>query len=268
MTKSILVAIAVLSSVAAAEPITIKGSTTAFSLVQRWADEFRKQKPDAQITVTAGGSGYGIAALIANAADVAMSSREIKDSEQDKLRSRFNSPAIELPVTKDALAIYVNKANPVVAISIEQLKGIYSGKLSNWKQVGGIDAPIVAYAPASGNGTHGWFQEHVLEGGDYQNTRTIPGGFAMVTAVFKDPNGVGFGGSALAKGIKLLKIRVGTEEIECNAATMASNKYPLGREVFFYLKKKPAGDLGAFVDFVLSPAGQQIAVAAGFFPLK
>ncbi len=268
MTKRILLALAVASSVANAEPISIKGSDTIFTLVQRWADAYRKKNPDAVIAVSGGGSGLGIAALIAGSIDVASASRVIKESEQDKMRSRFNAPAIEIPVAKDAVAVYVNKANPLTSITEADLKQIYTGKISNWKQVGGPDAPISAFVREGGSGTYEWFRNKVLGGREYENTRAAAGAFGMVNAVFKDPNAIGYGAAPLARGIKLLKIKDGTEEIECNAETMANGKYPLGRQVYFYSRKKPAGDFAGLLDFILSPEGQQIAVGAGFHPLK
>ncbi len=268
MTKRILLALAVASTVAHAEPINIKGSDTIFTLVQRWADAYRKQKPDAVISVTGGGSGLGIAALIAGSVDIASASRPMKEAEQEKMRSRYSAPATEIPVAKDAVAIYVNKANPLTSITEADVKLIFTGKITNWKQVGGLDAPISAFIREGGSGSYVWFHDEVLGGQEYQNIRTASGGFGMVNAVFKDANGIGYGGASLARGIKLLKIKVGSAEIECNAETMANGKYPLGRLVYFYSKKKPAGDFTGFLEFILSPEGQHIAVVAGFYPLK
>ena len=179
-----------------------------------------------------------------------------------------DKPAIEIPVAKDAVAIYVNKANPLTSITEADVKSIFTGKVTNWKQVGGPDAPISVFIREGGSGTYVWFHDEVLGGQEYQNIRTAAGGFGMVNAVFKDPNAIGYGGASLARGIKLLKIKVGTAEIECSAETMANGKYPLSRLVYFYSKKKPAGDFAGFLDFILSAEGQQIAGAAGFYPLK
>lgn len=273
--RTAVLAVAALSLAAGASVagrgITIKGSDTMVILGQRWAEQYMNQSAGQVIQVTGGGSGTGIAALINGTTDICQASRPMKPDEKLKLRDRYQSTGIEIPVAKDGLSVYLNENNPVKELSIEQLKAIYTGKVTNWKQVGGADATIILYGRENSSGTYGFFKDNVLDGQDFApNCQTLPGTAAVVNAVAKDPNGVGYGGAAYTKGVRdcAVKKTAKMPAILPTAAAVRDGSYPLSRYLYFYLRRKPAGDTKKFVDWVLSPAGQQLAVRVGYFPLN
>ncbi|MFY2557245.1 phosphate ABC transporter substrate-binding protein [Corallococcus terminator] len=249
--------------------VTVKGSDTMVILGQRWAEEFMKKAPATKVQVTGGGSGVGLAALQNGTTEIAMSSREIKDAEKQKLRARYNTTGVEIPVAKDGVTFYVNESNPLTALTVEQLRGIYVGDITNWKQLGGADAPIIIYSRENSSGTYVFVKDHVLDGDDYAaSAQTLPGTAAVVNAVSKEKNSIGYGGSAYAKGIKELKIKKGNEDIAPTAENIKTGKYPLSRDLYFYLRNKPSGDTKTFIDFALSPEGQAVVTKVGYFPVK
>ncbi len=255
----------------AGKAITMKGSDTMVILGQRWAEKFMNLNPGQIVMVTGGGSGTGIAALINGTTDICQSSREMKQDEKLKLRDRFQTMGIEIPVAKDGLSVYVNEANGVKELTMDQVRDIYLGTVTNWKQVGGKDATIILYGRENSSGTYGFFKDHVLGGRDFSpRVQTLPGTAAVVNAVSKDPNGVGYGGAAYAKGVRDLGIKKDAKSaaILPTAATVHDNSYPLSRPLFFYLRKKPEGDTKKFVDWILSAEGQKLAVEVGYFPVK
>jgi phosphate transport system substrate-binding protein len=251
--------------------ITIKGSDTMLQLGQRWAEAYMQQNPGVTIQVTGGGSGVGIAALINGSTDICEVSRQIKPAEIDKLKERFNSPGVEIPVARDGLSVYLNDDNPVTELSLEQLKKIYTGVFTNWKDVGGADARIIMYGRENSSGTYSFFKDNVLAGKDFApQTQTLPGTAAVVNAVAKDKLGIGYGGAAYAKGVKFVKVKKDEKSpaFEPTLENVKSGQYPLSRNLFWYLRNKPTGDLKKLVDFVLSDAGQDIVSKVGYFPLK
>ncbi|NMO13316.1 phosphate ABC transporter substrate-binding protein [Pyxidicoccus fallax] len=268
--KSLVAVLMVALPVAAqAGTVTVKGSDTMVILGQRWAEEFMKKNAATKVQVTGGGSGTGMAALQNGTTDIAMSSRDIKPAEKDKLRAQYKADAVEIPVAKDGVTFYVSEGNPVTSLTVEQLRDIYLGDITNWKDVGGPDAPIVVYSRENSSGTYVFVKEHVLKGEDYvASAQTLPGTAAVVNAVAKEKYGIGYGGAAYAKGIKELKVKQGNEEIAASAENIKSGKYPLSRNLFFYLRNKPAGEVKAFIDFALSPEGQAIVNKVGYFPVK
>jgi phosphate transport system substrate-binding protein len=269
--KRILLALAVLSApLFARAATTVKGSDTMVILAQRWAEEYMKKNPEKKVQVTGGGSGVGIAALINGTTDIADASRNIKDDEKAKVRDRFNVLPVETAVAKDGVTVYVSEANAVQQLTLKQLHDIYAGDLTNWKQVGGADAPIVLYSRENSSGTYVFFKENVLKGDDYASTaQTLPGTAAVVNAVAKEKNGIGYGGAAYAKGIREVKV-VGADGQGYlpSAENVASGKYPLSRSLFMYTRGKPAGESAQFIAFCLSPEGQQIVTKVGYFPIK
>lgn len=256
-------------SAQAQKALTVKGSDTMVILGQRWAEEFMKKNGTQKVQVTGGGSGVGITALINGTTEIAMSSREMKEGEGEKLRGRFNTTGVELPVAKDGVTFYVHESNPVKSLTVEQLKGIYVGDITNWKDVGGPDAPIVVYSRENSSGTYVFVKDNVLGGDDYTSeAQTLPGTAAVVNAVAKEKLGIGYGGAAYAKGVKELAVKKGGEDIAPTAENIKSGKYPLARNLFFYLRNKPTGTAKAFIDFALSPEGQAVVVKTGYFPVK
>ncbi|ADO71956.1 phosphate ABC transporter substrate-binding protein [Stigmatella aurantiaca] len=249
--------------------LTVKGSDTMVLLGQRWAAEFMKQNAQASLQVTGGGSGTGIAALINGTTDIAMSSRAIKPAEAQKVQAQHKTEAREIPVARDGVTFYVHESNPVRALSVAQLKGIYLGDITRWKDVGGQDAPIVLYSRENSSGTYVFVKEHVLGNEDFSpSTLSLPGTAAVVNAVSKEKNGIGYGGAAYAKGIRELSILQGAESIAPSAENIQTGHYPLSRDLFFYVRGAPQGTAQAFIDFALSPQGQQLVTQVGYYPLK
>jgi phosphate transport system substrate-binding protein len=265
-----LAALAALVPAAGQAAVTVKGSDTMVILAQRWAEEYMKKNPSKKVQVTGGGSGTGIAALINGTTDVANASRAMKDDEKAKVRERYNVLPTETVVAKDGVAIYVNAANPVSQLTPDQLRKIYVGDVTNWKEVGGSDAPIVLYSRENSSGTYVFVKEHVLKNDDYApSAQTLPGTAAVVNAISKEKNGIGYGGAAYAKGIKEVKV-VGADgqAYSPTAENVKSGKYPLSRPLFMYTRAKPSGEMKEFIDFCLSPAGQQIVTQVGYFPVN
>ncbi|TFH64653.1 MAG: phosphate ABC transporter substrate-binding protein [Candidatus Zixiibacteriota bacterium] len=256
---------------AAKTTITLKGSDTILPLGQRWAEAFMAQNPNVVIQVTGGGSGVGIAALINGSTDICEASRSIKPAEIDKLKERFNSPGVEIPIARDGLAVYMNEQNPVTELTIAQLKDIYTGEVTNWKDVGGPDTKIILYGRENSSGTYSFFKDNVLMGEDFAaRTQTLPGTAAIVNAIAKDKNGIGYGGAAYAKGVRDCKIKQDDEATGYlpTEENIKVGSYPLSRYLFWYLTSKPTGDIKKLVDYVLSEAGQKVVKEVGYFPVK
>ena len=256
---------------AQAGTVTIKGSDTMVILGQRWAEAYMQKNPGTVLQVTGGGSGTGISALINGTTDICAASRTMKAAEKEKLRDRYNNTGVEIPVARDGLAVYVNAASPLAEISIPDLKGIFSGKITNWKQLGGPDANIIVYSRENSSGTYVFFKETVLQGADFTpRAQTMPGTAAVVNAVSKEKFGIGYGGAAYAKGIKILKVKkdAGSPAINPEKATVLNGTYPLARPLFFYLRAKQTGDIKSFIDWVLSADGQAIVEKVGYYPVK
>jgi phosphate transport system substrate-binding protein len=256
---------------ASAGAITIKGSDTMVILGQRWAEQYMAKVPGAAIQVTGGGSGTGISALINGTTDICQASRSMSDAEKNNLREKYKTPGEEIPVARDGLSVYVNAANPLKELNMDQLRLIFTGKVTNWKEVGGKDAKIILYSRENSSGTYVFFKEHVLKNADYaQRAQSMPGTAAVVNAVSKEKNSIGYGGAAYAKGIRVVKIKKDAESpaVEPSLATVQNGSYPLSRPLFFYLRNKATGDIKSFIDWVLSAEGQEIVTKVGYFPVK
>jgi phosphate transport system substrate-binding protein len=240
-------------------------------LGQRWAEQYMSAHPGSVIQVTGGGSGTGIAALINGTTDICMASRPMKADEKRKLRDRFQTMGVEIPVAKDGLSIYLNEQNPVKELSFEQLRDIYTGAITSWKAVGGPEAAIVLYGRENSSGTYVYFKDNVLLGRDFSpRCQTLPGTAAVVNAVAKDPNGIGYGGAAYAKGVRDCAVRkdAGSPAVLPGAATVKDGSYPVSRDLYLYTRVRPAGDAKKFIDWVLSAEGQALATQVGYFPVR
>jgi len=256
---------------ASAGSITIKGSDTMVLLGQRWAEQYMAKVPGSSLQVTGGGSGTGISALINGTTDICQASRSMSAAEKTNLRDRYNTPGVEIPVARDGLSVYVNAANPIKELNMDQLRLIFTGKIINWKEVGGSDSKIILYSRENSSGTYVFFKEHVLKNADYsQRAQSMPGTAAVVNAVSKEKNSIGYGGAAYAKGIQVLGIKKDAESpaVEPSLATVQNGSYPLSRPLFFYLRNKATGDIKSFIDWVLSAEGQEIVTKVGYFPVK
>jgi phosphate transport system substrate-binding protein len=250
--------------------VTVKGSDTMVILSQKWAELYMKKNPGTSIQVTGGGSGVGLAALINGSTDIANSSRPIKPAEMEKLKARYSTLGVQIPCAKDGLTVFLNKTNPISELTIKQIGQIFSGKITNWKQVGGPDAPIKLYGRESSSGTFEFFKDHVVKTDFDASLQSLPGTAAIVNAVKKDKNSIGYGGAAYAEGVKDCKVKKDDKSagVLPTAATVKNNSYPITRYLYMYLKSKPTGETKAFIDWILSPEGQDVIEGVGYFPLK
>ncbi|WP_395050874.1 phosphate ABC transporter substrate-binding protein [Flavobacterium sp.] len=266
----LLVVMTIGFSFTAIEKITVKGSDTLVILSQKWAEVYMKSHPNASIQVTGGGSGVGIAALINGSTDIANASRPIKASEVNKLKARYNTLGVEIACAKDGLSVYLNKANGVSELTVKQIGLIFAGKITNWKEVGGVDAGIRLYGRESSSGTFGFFKDNVVKTDYSPSCQTLPGTAAIVNAVKKDKYAIGYGGAAYAEGVKDCAVKKDDKSpaVLPTAATIKNHTYPITRYLYMYLKSKPTGEIKAFVDWILSPEGQKLVVETGYFPVK
>ena len=256
---------------AGARGLTIKGSDTMVILGQRWAEAYMNAYPASTIQVTGGGSGVGIAALINGTTDICAASRPMKDDEKLKLRDRYQTTGTEISVAKDGLTIYLNEANAVKELTVEQVRDVYTGKVTNWSQVGGRDAMITLYGRENSSGTYVFFKDNVLLGKDFSaRCQTLPGTASVANAVAKDANGIGYGGAAYAKGVRDCGVKkdAASAAVLPTLETVENGTYPLWRNLFFYTRTKPSGDAKAFIDWALSEAGQKVVSEVGYFPVK
>jgi phosphate transport system substrate-binding protein len=247
------------------DKITIKGSDTMVILVQRWTEMY-PDKTAVEFQVTGGGSGTGIAALINGTTDICSSSRPIKPKEVQQLRDKYNYRGMEVRVARDGLAVYVHSSNPVASLTMEQVRLIFTGKIVNWKEVGGPDAKIVLYSRENNSGTYEFFKDHVLLKQDFApEAQHMAGTAALINAVSKDPLAIGFGGAAYASNVKALPIakKAGSPAVAPVLDNILDGSYPISRFLYFYCNQRPQGSVKAFIDWVISPAGQRVVEEVG-----
>lgn len=273
--KSILRAIAVTTAfvvcTASASEITVKGSDTLVVLAQKWAESYMGKNPGTKIQVTGGGTGTGFAALQNKSTDLCNASRKIKSGEQANCIKAFGRRPTEYKVCLDGLSVYVSADNPVKELSVAQVADIFKGKTRNWKEVGGPDAPITVYSRENSSGTYEFFKENVLLGKDFAaSAQTMPGTAAVLQAVAKDKNGIGYGGAAYGAGAKHLAIKKDdtTAAIEPTEENVVKGLYPIWRYLFVYVN--PAldkGDIAKYLTWMRGDEGQKIVKDVGYFPL-
>jgi len=250
--------------------ITVKGSDTMVILAQKWAELYMKNNQSTIVQVTGGGSGVGITALINGTTDIADASRPMKQTEIDKLKGRYNTLGVEIKCAKDGVTIFLNEANKVNELTLQQLSDIYTGKIRNWKELGGADAEIRLYGRENSSGTYVFFHDEVVKA-DYASTvQSLPGTAAVVNAVKKDVNGIGYGGAAYAVGVKhaYVKKDASSKAFVPTAESIAKNDYPITRYLYMYLRNRPTGETKKYIDWILGPEGQSIVTEVGYFPVK
>jgi phosphate transport system substrate-binding protein len=272
MKRIVLIALALAAlPLLAAKPVTIKGSDTMVIMNARLAEAYMARNPGTSIQVTGGGSGVGIAALINGTTDIAAASRPIKATEVDKLKARFAATGFANPIARDGLSVYLHASNPVKELTLAQLRDIYTGRVTNWKDVGGKDATIILYSRENSSGTYTYFKDNVLLGKDYSpRAQTLQGTAAVVNAVANDPNGIGYGGAAYAKGIKFAAVKKDAQSpaYEPTLATIRSGQYPITRYLYLYTRTRPTADLKKFIDWTTTPEAQALVTQVGYFPVK
>ena len=267
----IMLALLLVSIATAQDVITVKGSDTMVILAQRWAELYMAKKSETSIQVTGGGSGTGISALINGTTDICNSSRPMKKSERDKLKQRFGTLGVEIKCAQDGLAIYVNETNPVTELTLQQIKQIYTGDITNWKDVGGSDERIILYSRENNSGTYVYFKDNVLEGDDFSpSAQNLPGTASVVNAVARDKRGIGYGGSAYAKGIRELKVKkdASSAAFAPTLENVKSGEYPISRYLYMYLRNRPTGTMKEYIDWILGDEGQSIVSNVGYFPIR
>lgn len=253
------------------------GSDTIVNLALAWAEAYQQVNPDVSISVSGGGSGTGIAALINGTTDIANASRKIKDEEQQNAEKNGVQPH-EIEIARDAIGVVVNLANPVQQLTLQQISDVYSGKITNWKDVGGEDRPIVLLSRESNSGTHVYFLEEVVRLGDSKNktlfsqdTLLLPSSEGIIAEVRQNPNAIGYDGLGyITPEVKTLAVapQEGGEFVKPSVETVNNGKYPIARPLFMYTNGEPQGDLKIYLDWILGPAGQQIVGDLGFVPLQ
>lgn len=248
----------------------IKGSDTVLPIAQQTAERFMSTHPEARVTVTGGGSGVGISALLDHTTDIAMASRSIKFSEQMKAKSA-GEDLEEVTVAYDALAVVVHPSNPVKQLTRQQLEDIFRGKTTNWKEVGGEDRKIVVYSRETSSGTYEFFKESVLKNKNYMSgSLSMPATGAIIQSVSQTKGAIGYVGLAyVSPRIKTLAVSYDNANYAAPTLENAiSKKYPIVRPLFYYYNKKNEAQVAPLLKFVLSPEGQEIIKKSGYIPVK
>jgi phosphate transport system substrate-binding protein len=251
--------------------IQIKGSDTLVNAAQKVAEEFMKEYPHIFVAITGGGSGVGIASLINKTCDIATASREMKPKEIELAQKRGVFPK-EFVVAYDGVAVIVNNSNPVGKLTIEDLHRIFTGKATNWKEFGGKDIPIVTLSREVSSGTHIYFKEEVVRLGKKDSseefssqTLLLTSSQAIVEEVAANESAIGYLGMGYVSGrTKPLLVAKGGEFYPPDVNNVIKKTYPLSRPLYFYTNGEPQGVTKLFIDFTLSPKGQQQFVETGF----
>ena len=257
--------------------IQIKGSDTMVNLGQAWAEKYMEKNPEEFIAVTGGGSGTGIASLLSGTCDIAMSSREIKQKEIDQAKLKGINPK-EIKVALDGIAVVVNPKNQVDKLTLDQLAGIFTGKIINWKEVGGKDEKIVLLSREVNSGTHVYFKEHVLRKNDPNSQEEfspkalmLSSSQAIADEVAGNSATIGYYGMGYICA-KQKPVAIAKDEksayVSPNIDNVVKNVYPISRPLFIYSNGEPQGLVKKFIDYALSSEGQKIVLETDFVPVK
>ena len=266
--RNLLIALSLLSISASAQ--RIKGSDTVLPVAQQTAERFMNQYPDSRVTVTGGGTGVGISALLDNTTDIAMASRPIKFSEKMKIKSAGEDVA-EIVVAYDALAVVAHPSNPVKQLTRQQLEDIFRGKITNWKQVGGDDRKIVVYSRETSFGTYEFFKESVLKNKNYMaSSLSMPATGAIIQSVSQTKGAIGYVGLAyVSPRVKTLSVSYDGKHYAAPTVENATNKtYPIVRPLYYYYNVKKKAEIDPLIQYILSPDGQDIIKKSGYIPVK
>ena len=257
------------------QTIVNKGSDTIVNLALAWAEAYHQVEPEVSMSVTGGGSGTGIAALINGTLDLANASRQIKPEEREQAEANGIIP-VEFVVARDAIAIIVNPNNPVEQLTIGQLSDIYSGKIVNWSQVGGEDRPIVKLSRETNSGTHVYFLEIVLRRGDSQDktlfspdTLLLPSSEGITAEVRDNPNAIGYDGLGyVTPDVKVIAVAADQSGpfVLPSGDTVNNGQYPIARDLYMYSADQPTGRVLDYLNWILGPEAQRIVSELGFVP--
>ena len=264
------------SSESTAQYIENKGSDTIVNLALAWAEKYQGDHPDVRISVTGGGSGTGIASLINGTVGIANASRSIKHEEIAEAQSKGVNP-VEHIIARDAIAVIVNPENPVSELTLQQISDIYSGKLTNWTEVGGEDRPIVKLSRETNSGTHVYFLETVMRLGDKEDktlfsmdTLLLPSSEGIISEVRDNPNAIGYDGLGyVPDDLKMIAIakESGGAYVLPSIETVNDKTYAIARDLYMYTDGEPAGLIKEYLDWILSDEAQEIVAELGFVPV-
>ncbi len=257
--------------------IVNKGSDTLVNLALAWAEKYQQLHPEVEISVTGGGSGTGIAALINGTVDIANASRQIKPEELQQAKDNVGNP-VEYVVARDAIAIIVNPENPVSQLTLQQLSDIYSGKINNWSEVGGDDRVIVRLSRETNSGTHVFFLENVIRMGNKDDktlfatdTLLLPSSEGITAETRDNPNAIGYDGLGyVTPDVKLIAVarEAGGSYIIPSAETVNNGEYPIARDLYMYTINQPTGAVADYLAWLVTPEAQAIVTQLGFVPIK
>ncbi len=254
-----------------------KGSDTMVNLALAWAERYQQEQPDVRLSVTGGGSGTGIAALINKTVDIANASRQITDQEVQEAEKNGVQPQ-EFVVSRDAIAVIVNPGNPINSLTMQQISDIYSGKIGNWSAVGGEDRPIVRLSRETNSGTHVYFLEAVVRMGNPDDktifsadTLLLPSSEGIISEVSDNPNAIGYDGLGyVTPNVKVIAVapKAGDSPILPSAETVNDGRYPIARDLYMYTNGVPSGAAKAYLDWIFSAEAQTIVKELGFVPMQ
>ncbi len=253
-----------------------KGSDTIVNLALAWAEHYQETRPDVRISVTGGGSGTGIAALLNGTVGIANASRRIKSEEIEAARAKGIEP-IEHIIARDAIAVIVHPDNPVTQLTLQQISDIYSGIISNWNEVGGEDRPIVRLSRETNSGTHVYFLETVLRLGESNNktlfstsTLLLPSSEGIIHEIRHNPNAIGYDGLGyVPKDLKVIAVakESGGKYVLPMISTVNNKTYPIARDLYMYTAGEANGALKDYLDWIVSDEAQEIVSELGFVPI-
>jgi len=265
-----IAALAAIVTAGTAREVVVRGSDTLLNLVQNLAEAFTATQPDVTVSVTGGGSGVGISAIISNETDIADASRSIKSKEIATARANGVNPT-EYVIAVDGVCIIVNASNSIEKLTIDQLGQLYQGKVTNWSAVGGPNQKVSLYGRQPSSGTFVYVRDEAVKGEYAASMRQMNGNAQIVEAVKADPGAIGYVGVGYAReqGIKILQLsKDGASYYSpLDEQAINSNVYPLARPLFQYTNGKAKGDAKAFIEFEIGPDGQKIVNDQGFYPL-
>lgn len=244
--------------------LKIKGSDTMLFLTSTLAKEFMKQYPGISVYVEGGGTKTGIDALAKGQIDICTASRNLKSEEVQALAQEFRSVGVTTLIAKDALSIFLNPKNPVKKLKLDEVRNIFTCKITNWKDVGGVEKPIRVLNRSSKSGTFLYFKEHVLLSDDYcDDLETISTTEEIIKIVSQDESAIGYGGIGYTEGV----FHAAINEVQPTEQNVRNETYPISRYLLFITLDIPEGSIKKFIDWVMSPDGQNIIRKTGFIPI-
>lgn len=254
-----------------------KGSDTMVNLALAWAERYGVEHPEVRLSVTGGGSGTGIAAMINGTVSIANASRMMKEEERREAEAN-GSPPVEFIVARDAIAVIVNHENPVGQLTLAQLSDIYSGKITHWREVGGDDRPIVLLSRETNSGTHVYFLERVVRRGRTDDktlfapeTLLLPSSEGITVEIRQNPNAIGYDGLGyVTPDVKVIAVakEPGGPFVLPTAETVTRKEYPIARDLYMYTPGQPTGAVKDYLDWIMGPEAQGLVRELGFVPIE